>query len=170
MKVKFWHFWHLLITPIHKIQWFHLTTVNFQPKIFCIPSLKTPQPVLPWSLVISRSIPDRIGPASWAYLKKSQFSSQSNVHPSQKTCFSRMVPSFPNSLHTAWIGIWMTKRPGATSGNGFILKKINNDLSIKETKRSYGRFWIYQLISTANPALICSYRAGLAGLAVLTSW
>ena len=24
-------------------------------------------------------------------------------------------------IHTAWIGIWMTKRPGATSDSGFIL-------------------------------------------------
>ena len=32
-----------------------------------------------------------------------------------------------SSLHTAWIGIWMTKRPGATSDNGFIFKKINEN-------------------------------------------
>ena len=32
-----------------------------------------------------------------------------------------------HSPHTAWIGIWMTKRPGATSDNGFILKKINKN-------------------------------------------
>ena len=25
-------------------------------------------------------------------------------------------------IHTAWIGIWMTKRPGVTSDNGFIQK------------------------------------------------
>ena len=35
------------------------------------------------------------------------------------------------------------------------------------TKRSYGRFRIYQLISTANPALFEGIRAGLA---VLISW
>ena len=28
----------------------------------------------------------------------------------------------------------MTKRPGATSDNGFIFKKINENLNIKETK------------------------------------
>ena len=56
--------------------------------------------------------------------------------------------------HTAWIGIWITKRPGATSDNGFILEKKNKKLTIKDQKRSYGRFWIYQLISTANPAFL----------------
>ena len=45
----------------------------------------------------------------------------------------------PFSHHTAWIGIWMTKRPGATSDNGFIFKKSNEN--IKEKKRSCGRFW-----------------------------
>jgi hypothetical protein len=54
------------------------------------------------------------------------------------------------------------KRPGATSDNGFILKKINKNESIKETNRSYGRFLIYQLISTANPALFEGIRAELA--------
>ena len=61
----------------------------------------------------------------------------------------------------------MTKRPGATSDNGFILKKINKNVNVKEKKRSYGRFWIYQLISTANPALFEGIRAELA---VLISW
>ena len=51
------------------------------------------------------------------------------------------------------------KRPGASSDNIFIFKKEKN--------RSYGRFWIYQLISIANPALIPSNKAGLA---VLISW
>ena len=36
--------------------------------------------------------------------------------------------------HTAWILIRMSKRPGATSGNDVILKKINEDLNIKEKK------------------------------------
>ena len=31
-KSDFGTFWHLPITPILKIQWFHLTTVDFQPK------------------------------------------------------------------------------------------------------------------------------------------
>ena len=31
------------------------------------------------------------------------------------------------TIHTAWIGIWMTKRPGATSDNGFIFKKIHEN-------------------------------------------
>ena len=35
-------FWHLSITPIHKVQWFHLTTVVFLSKTFLIlyPSLE----------------------------------------------------------------------------------------------------------------------------------
>ena len=36
LKVKLGTFWHLPITPILKIQWFHLTTVNFYPKTFLI--------------------------------------------------------------------------------------------------------------------------------------
>ena len=32
-----------------------------------------------------------------------------------------------SSSHTAWIWIWMTKRPGTTSDNGFIFKKINEN-------------------------------------------
>ena len=36
-------------------------------------------------------------------------------------------------------------------GNGFIFKKINQN--IKERKKSWGSFRIYQLISTANRAL-----------------
>ena len=39
--------------------------------------------------------------------------------------FHRLVLTDGKGIHTAWIGIWMTKRPGATSDNGFILKKIN---------------------------------------------
>jgi hypothetical protein len=35
----------------------------------------------------------------------------------------------------------MTKRSGTTSDNGFIFKKINENESIKEKKRSCGRFW-----------------------------
>ena len=34
----------------------------------------------------------------------------------------------------AWTWIWMAKRPGATSDNGFIFKEINKDLYIKEKK------------------------------------
>jgi hypothetical protein len=37
--------------------------------------------------------------------------------------------------------------------NDFILKKINKILNIKERKRFWGPFRIYQLMSTANPAL-----------------
>jgi hypothetical protein len=51
--------------------------------------------------------------------------------------------------------------------NGFIFKKINKNKKIRERKRSWGLFRIYQLISTANPALFEEIRAGLA---VLTSW
>ena len=47
---------------------------------------------------------------------------------------------FSSSGHTAWIWIWMTKRRGATSDNGFIFKKINENENIKEKKRSYGKF------------------------------
>ena len=47
------------------------------------------------------------------------------------------------------------------------LKKINKNENVKERKRSWGPFRIYQLFSTANPALISSKRAGLA---VLISW
>ena len=31
------------------------------------------------------------------------------------------------SVHTVWIWIWMTKRPGATFDNGFISKEINEN-------------------------------------------
>jgi hypothetical protein len=47
---------------------------------------------------------------------------------------------------------------------GFIFEKINENESIKERKRSWGPFWIYRLISTANPAQFHSKRAGLAVL------
>jgi hypothetical protein len=51
--------------------------------------------------------------------------------------------------------------------NGFIVRKINKNLNIKERKISWGPFRIYQLISTANPALFEEIRAGLA---VLNCW
>ena len=56
---------------------------------------------------------------------------------------------------------------GHSMDNGFIFKKINKNKNVKERKRSWGPFRIYQLFSTANPALISSKRAGLA---VLVSW
>ena len=37
--------------------------------------------------------------------------------------------------------------------NGFIFKRINKNINIKERKKSWRPFRIYQLISTANPAL-----------------
>ena len=51
---NFHTFWHLPITPIPKIQWFHLTTDDFYPKTFLIlnPFLKTPQPVLPYLSIL----------------------------------------------------------------------------------------------------------------------
>ena len=48
--------------------------------------------------------------------------------------------------------------------NGFIFKKVNENLNIRERKRSWGPIWIYQLISTANPAQFYSNRAELAVL------
>ena len=51
--------------------------------------------------------------------------------------------------------------------NDFIFKKLNKNQNMKERKRSWGPFRIYQLISTANPALFEKIRAGLA---VLNSW
>ena len=41
-KSNFGTFWHLPITPLRKIQWFHLTTVDFYPKSVLIlyPSLE----------------------------------------------------------------------------------------------------------------------------------
>ena len=56
---------------------------------------------------------------------------------------------------------------GHSMDNGFIFKKINKNKNIRERKRSWGPFRIYQLISTANPALFEEIRAGLA---VLNSW
>ena len=35
----------------------------------------------------------------------------------------------------------MTKRPGATSDNGFISKKINENQKRKEKKNPVGGFW-----------------------------
>ena len=51
--------------------------------------------------------------------------------------------------------------------NGFIFKKKNKNQNIKERKKSWGPFRIYQLISTANPAL---FQWNWAELAVLISW
>ena len=45
------------------------------------------------------------------------------------------------SIHTAWIWVWMTKIPCATSDNGFILKKMYKNYKRKEKKKSCGRFW-----------------------------
>jgi hypothetical protein len=54
---------------------------------------------------------------------------------------------------------------GHSMHNGFISKKINEN--IKERKRSWGPFRIYQLINTGCPAL---FEWNWAGLAVLISW
>ena len=56
---------------------------------------------------------------------------------------------------------------GHSMDNGYIFKKMNKNKNVKERKRSWGPFRIYQLFSTANSALISSKRAGLA---VLVSW
>ena len=61
----------------------------------------------------------------------------------------------------------MRVKLGNSMDNNFISKKINKNINIKERKRYWGPFRIYQLFSTANPALISSKRAGLA---VLVSW
>jgi hypothetical protein len=61
----------------------------------------------------------------------------------------------------------MHEKCGHSKDNGFIFKKKNENLSIKERKKSWRPFWIYQLISKANPAQFHSNRAGLA---VLISW
>ena len=53
---------------------------------------------------------------------------------------------------------------GHSMDNGFIFKKINKNQNVKEKKRSWGPFRIYQLTSTANPALFEEIRAGLAVL------
>ena len=44
-----WHFWHLPIKQILKIQYFPLGMLIFMQKSFqfCTPRLKDPQPVLP---------------------------------------------------------------------------------------------------------------------------
>ena len=56
---------------------------------------------------------------------------------------------------------------GHSMDNGFIFKRINKNINIKERIKSWVLFRIYQLISTANPALFEEIRAGLA---VLNSW
>ena len=61
----------------------------------------------------------------------------------------------------------MHEKLGHSMENGFIFKKININENIKETKRSWGPFRIYQLINTANLAQFHSNRVGLA---VLFSW
>ena len=43
------------------------------------------------------------------------------------------------NFYSIWI--WMIKRPGTTSDNGFIVKKINENINIKEKKISCGWFW-----------------------------
>ena len=55
---------------------------------------------------------------------------------------------------------------GHSMGNGFISKKKKLKKNVKERKRSWGPFRIYQLISTANPA---QFHSNMAGLAVLIS-
>ena len=45
----------------------------------------------------------------------------------------------------------MTKRPGATSDNGFIFNKINENYNIKERIRTCGWFW-RAAQGMANPA------------------
>ena len=57
-------------------------------------------------------------------------------------------------IHTAWTLIWMAKSPGATSDNGFICKKINESLNIKEKKKSCEPFWKAALTGygLSNPA------------------
>jgi hypothetical protein len=49
----------------------------------------------------------------------------------------------------------MHEKCGHLMDNGFIFKRINKNknINIKETKKSWGPFRIYQLISIANPAL-----------------
>ena len=69
--------------------------------------------------------------------------------------------------HCGYRWIIMLQKCGGIGLNGFILKKINENLNIKETKRSWGPFRIYQLISTANLAL---FECNWAELAVLISW
>ena len=55
---------------------------------------------------------------------------------------AKMEEFTPNNVgHTAWIWIWMTKRQGTTFVNGFIFKKINENLNIKEKKDPVGGFW-----------------------------
>ena len=44
------------------------------------------------------------------------------------------------AVHTAWIGIWMKKRPGASSDNNFIFKKINEFWYIKDLKEECWKF------------------------------
>ena len=44
-------------------------------------------------------------------------------------------------FHTAWIWIWITKRRGTTSDNGFIFKKIIKNKREKRKKKSCEPFW-----------------------------
>jgi hypothetical protein len=60
----------------------------------------------------------------------------------------------------------MHEKCGHLMDNGFIFKRINKNINIKETKKSWGPFRIYQLISIANPAL---FEWKWAELAVLIS-
>ena len=63
---------------------------------------------------------------------------------SRSKSFGPEAPVIP--VHTAWIWIWMTKRWGNTSDNGFISKKINENENenenIKEEKNPESRFGI----------------------------
>jgi hypothetical protein len=62
-----------------------------------------------------------------------------------------------------WIDLLCMKN----ADNGFIFKNINKNKNIKERKRSWRPFLIYQPISTANLAL---FEWNWAGLDVLISW
>ena len=58
-----------------------------------------------------------------------------------KSIFFHFAINYLVAWHTAWIWIWMTKRPGATSDNCFIFKKINENLNNKREEKSCEPFW-----------------------------
>ena len=62
-----------------------------------------------------------------------------NYHSSLHSCSYHCVCT--KSRHTAWIGIWMTKRPGAISDDGFVFKKINENREKKRKKDPLGGLW-----------------------------
>ena len=57
------------------------------------------------------------------------------------------------TIHSSCRQFIMREKWGHSMDNGFIFKKINQNININERKILGGPFRVYQLISSANPVL-----------------